>query len=84
VHWISGHDGVAGNIKVDEEAKIAVKSRRDNSTTCRLPLFLWKGVLPSSILALKQTKKRESSNCWNRKWSTSLRHAHTIFRDSKL
>jgi ribonuclease HI len=84
VHWISGHDGVAGNEKADDEAKKAAESRGNNSSTRRLPPFLRKGVLPSSISALKQAQRQESSERWGRFWSKSPRHARTIQTDPNL
>ncbi|KAG2064712.1 hypothetical protein BDR04DRAFT_988894, partial [Suillus decipiens] len=66
IHWISGHDRVAGNEKVDQEAKRAVKSSEDSSATHRLPPYLCKGVLPSSISILKQAQCQKSSERWAR------------------
>ena len=41
ISWISGHDGVAGNEKVDEEAKATAKG--DSSPWQELPMLLQLG-----------------------------------------
>ncbi|KAG2127127.1 hypothetical protein DEU56DRAFT_691148, partial [Suillus clintonianus] len=84
VHWISGHDGVEGNEKADQEAKEAAEGSEANSATRRLPPYLKKGVLPSSTSALKQAQRKESADRWNRLWTKSPRHAHTISIDPQL
>jgi len=84
VHWISGHDGVEGNERADQEAKKAARDQRDNSATHRLPPYLQKGVLPSSVSALKQAQRQESTERWGRFWLTSPRYAHTTLIDPRL
>ncbi|KAG2142355.1 hypothetical protein DEU56DRAFT_701564, partial [Suillus clintonianus] len=76
VRWISGHDGVAGNEAVDEEAKKAARSSAENSPRERLPPYLRKGIMPSSISALKQAQRQESVERWARSWSQSPRFEH--------
>ncbi|KAG2135303.1 hypothetical protein DEU56DRAFT_715103, partial [Suillus clintonianus] len=84
VRWISGHDGVRGNEIADEEAKRAATSRRESSPIRQLPKYLRKGVLPSSISALKQAQKRESSERWARFWKKSPRYDHTSNIDPNI
>ncbi|KIJ04479.1 hypothetical protein PAXINDRAFT_30105, partial [Paxillus involutus ATCC 200175] len=64
--WISGHDGVEGNEKADEEAKKAAEGTRHSSPARRLPTFLRRGALPLSASALKQEQKTASNERWKR------------------
>jgi hypothetical protein len=84
VQWILGHDGVEGNKKADIEAKKAVSSQRENSATHRLPPYLQKGILPSSIPVLKQAQWQESNDRWGRFWSKSPHYKCTIHVDPLL
>ncbi|KAG2361320.1 hypothetical protein BDR07DRAFT_1202762, partial [Suillus spraguei] len=81
VHWISGHDRVEGNEKADKEAKKTARNHRENSPTHKLPPFLCKGVLPSSLSALKQAQCQESTKRWNQFWLKSPCYACTIQLD---
>ncbi|KAF8836639.1 hypothetical protein BDN67DRAFT_983805 [Paxillus ammoniavirescens] len=54
VKWISGHDGVKGNERADEEAKVVAKNPRNNSLWKRLPAFLQDQPLLTSKLVIKQ------------------------------
>ncbi|KAG2112530.1 hypothetical protein DEU56DRAFT_704753, partial [Suillus clintonianus] len=83
VRWISGHDGVAGNEVADEEAKKAAKSSEENSPKEHLPPYLRKGILPSSVSALKQAQRQESSERWARHWLQSPRFQHTTRIDPR-
>ncbi|KIJ09201.1 hypothetical protein PAXINDRAFT_53669, partial [Paxillus involutus ATCC 200175] len=64
VRWISGHNSVQGNESANKEAKLAAGNPSNNSPVRKLPLFLHKGVLPSSISALKQAQKNQSKARW--------------------
>lgn len=77
VRWISGHDGVEGNELADKEAKRAAEASTESSPRRHLPPYLRKGVLPSSISALRQAQKNESFERWNRFWKKSPRYERT-------
>ncbi|KIJ04602.1 hypothetical protein PAXINDRAFT_54716, partial [Paxillus involutus ATCC 200175] len=66
VRWISGHEGVDGNERADEEAKLAAKGRANNSLRKRLPTFLREGSLPVSTPAIKQVQKDTTKKRWGR------------------
>ena len=66
--WISGHSGVQGNKKVDEEAKRAAWG--DSSPQHILPPLLWKE-LQASIAAVKQKLHREMNDRWKDMWLAS-------------
>ena len=83
VRWISDHDGVEGNERADEEAKRAANAQQENSPRRRLPIYLRKGTLPSSISALKQAQRTESLARWARMWETSPRYRRTTNTDPK-
>ncbi|KAF8835921.1 hypothetical protein BDN67DRAFT_866062, partial [Paxillus ammoniavirescens] len=73
VTWILGHDGVEGKESGDKQAKLAAKNPRNNSPAQRLPLFLCKGILPSSVSALKQAQKDQLKTRWTLTWKQSPR-----------
>ncbi|KIJ10436.1 hypothetical protein PAXINDRAFT_27103, partial [Paxillus involutus ATCC 200175] len=82
--WISGHNGVEGNEKADEEAKKAAEGTRHSSPARRLPTFLRRGALPLSASALKQEQKTVSNEHWKRMWAKSSRHQHLNKTDPKM
>jgi len=84
VRWISGHDGVEGNEVADREAKKAAEDHRNNSARKRLPPYLRKGVLPSSISALRQAQRQESFERWARTWKLSPRYERITSIDPKI
>ena len=63
ISWISGHDGVAGNEKVDEEAKAVAKG--DSSPWQELPMLLQSDPLPLGAMAVKQHFWAELAKHWS-------------------
>ncbi|KIJ05651.1 hypothetical protein PAXINDRAFT_60969, partial [Paxillus involutus ATCC 200175] len=82
--WISGHDGVDGNEKADEEAKEAAKGPDHSSPRRHLPAFLRKGPLPLSISAVKQSQREVTKKRWAQEWAASPRYSHLSKIDPKL
>ena len=82
ISWISGHDGVAGNEKVDEEAKVAAKG--DSSPWQELPTLLQSGPLPFGATAVKQHFWAELTKNWREIWASSPRHQHAAKIDPRL
>jgi ribonuclease HI len=78
--WTPGHEGIEGNEKADEEAKLAAKG--DSSPNDELPPFLRKKPLPTSIAATRQFLKKKAKARWINEWTTSPRSAriHKIDR----
>ncbi|KIJ58963.1 hypothetical protein HYDPIDRAFT_50490, partial [Hydnomerulius pinastri MD-312] len=82
VSWISGHDGVEGNEKADDEAKKAAKG--DSSSRARLPSYLRKGPLPLSVSALKQAQHAATAKRWAAMWAKSPRFEHLSKVDPRM
>ncbi|RDB20589.1 putative RNA-directed DNA polymerase from transposon X-element [Hypsizygus marmoreus] len=72
LRWISGHSGVDGNERVDEEAKRAAQG--ESSHPNALPPILRKP-LPSSTTAEKQAFMKQLQLRWTADWKKSPRHA---------
>jgi ribonuclease HI len=72
IEWVKGHADVAGNERVDSEAKRAAKG--EISRTCALPHTLADAPLPSSVTALKQKHDVNIKREWMEKWKTSTRY----------
>ena len=68
--WISGHSGVQGNEKVDEEAKKAAQG--ESSPPHTLPPVL-REELPRSVAAVKQKYHDDLKKRWNSMWLGSPR-----------
>ena len=69
ISWISGHDGVAGNKKVDEEAKATTKG--DSSPRQELPTLLKSDPLPFGAMAIKQHFWAKLEKNWGEIWASS-------------
>jgi len=70
--WVAAHKGVAGNERVDEEAKRAAQG--DSSPPEELPPALQKR-LPTSASAVKQKFTDKLKVRWAETWKTSPRYA---------
>ena len=70
--WVAAHKGVAGNERVDEEAKKAAQG--DSSPPEELPLILRK-CLPTSATAVKQEFMEKQKIKWLETWKTSPQYA---------
>ena len=82
ISWISGHNGVAGNKKVDEEAKAAAKG--DSSPWQELPMMLQSDPLPLGATAVKQHFWAELAKHWQEIWASSPQYQHAAKIDLKL
>jgi len=70
--WVAAHKGVAGNKRVDEEAKKAAQG--ETSPPEELPPILRKR-LPTSTTAAKQNFAEKQKTRWLETWKTSPRYA---------
>ena len=82
--WISGHSGVEGNEKVDEEARLASTGPEHNSAAHLLPDPLNKGPLPLSVSVALQSQCETTKKHWIFKLSESLQKPHMNHIDPKL
>ena len=82
ISWISGHDGVTGNDRVDEEAKAVVMG--DSSPWQELPPLLQSNPLPHSSTAAKQHYQNKLAQDWQHLWAKSPQHQHVSKIDPKL
>ena len=69
VSWVSGHDGVAGNEHVDNEAKAAAVG--SSSAELELPPLLHSSPLPHSVTAAKQHFHASLMRKWKVYWQKS-------------
>ena len=69
IHWISGHDGVHGNERADEEARRAVSV--GSSPESKLPEMLQGHSLPCSLAALCGKFKESLKLRWKAIWVKS-------------
>ena len=68
-NWVSGHDGVHGNERADEEArKVASKG---SSLEAELPELLQERTLPCSLAALGGKFKETLKHRWKAMWAKS-------------
>jgi ribonuclease HI len=82
IQWSSGHDGIEGNEKADEEAKKAAEG--DTSPEEDLPKFLTKKPLPASISALRQRYNEKLIMRWKERWNSSPRKTRTERYEKKM
>ena len=82
ISWISGHDGVAGNKRVDEEAKAAAKG--NSSPWHELPPLLQSDPLPLSTTAAKQHFQAKLAKDWRGLWAKSPHYQHSSKINLKL
>jgi hypothetical protein len=82
LRWISAHSGVAGNERVDEEAKKA--SQGDVTNYDRLPPFLRNHVYGQSVAAIKQEYGRSLKTEWSERWKKSPRYKKASKVDSSF
>lgn len=73
--WTPGHEGVEGNKKADEAAKLVAQGESSPHST--LPTLIRKKILPISISATHQILKKNMKLRWKHKWTTSPRFEHT-------
>ncbi|OAX36545.1 hypothetical protein K503DRAFT_694968, partial [Rhizopogon vinicolor AM-OR11-026] len=59
-----GHSDVHGNEEADKQAKLAAKSRRNNSLPAELLHYLRHGAFPLSISALKEVHRKATRVRW--------------------
>jgi hypothetical protein len=69
--WISGHSGVEGNERADEEAKSAAQGQSSDKRL--LPKYLKNNELPYSTSATKQCFTATLKSDWKALWQTSRR-----------
>ena len=82
ISWISRHNGVARNDKVDEEAKAAAQGT--SSPWNKLPPLLQSGPLPLSSTAAKQHYRLKLMTEWRQCWAKLPQHQHASKIDPKL
>jgi ribonuclease HI len=82
--WISGHSGIEGNEKADEEARLASTRPEHNSADHLLPDPLNKGPLPLSVPASLQSQRETTKVRWTTKLSESPCLLHMNRIDPKL
>ena len=82
IHWISGHDGVHGNERTDEEARRAV-SVGSSPESKLLEMLQWH-VLPCSLAALCGKFKESLKLRWKAIWAKSPQKGRMDRIDDKL
>ena len=82
VSWVSGHDGVAGNERMDIEAKAAAVG--SSSAELELPPLLRSSPLPHSVTAAKQHFHASLVKKWKDYWQKSPRFPYSAKIDSRL
>lgn len=70
--WTPGHEGIVGNKRADEEAKLAANG--ESSAKRELPAWVRRTNLPTSVSATRQALKTEAKKRWKNEWSKSPRH----------
>ena len=80
--WTPGHEGIEGNERADEIAKQATEE--GSSPRRKLPTFLRRKSLPTSISATRQTLKGSIKKRWKSEWKVSPRHPKSSNIDCSL
>ena len=80
--WISRQNGITGNDKADEEAKMAVQGT--SSPWNELPPLLQSSPLPLSSTTAKQHYRLNLMTEWRQHWAKLPRHQHAAKIDPKL
>ena len=80
--WTPGHEGIGGNEKADEEAKLAAEE--GSSPRRQLPTWVRRKGLPVSVSATRQRLKSEAKKCWKNEWSKSPRYEISVNIDRSL
>ena len=70
VRWTTGHCGIVGNEKADEEAKSAAEGNSSPATD--IPRYIRKNI-KKSISALKQEHNKKLNEDWKKEWQESER-----------
>lgn len=72
ITWIPGHEDVVGNERADTAAKEAAEG---DTTPLKRRIPVLDGELPTSIAALKATRKKQAATEWASSWQDSPRAA---------
>ena len=70
LRWTTGHVGIPGNERADEEAKRAAEGKTSDKSL--LPNFL-RRTLTVNPSAIKQEHNKEINTCWENAWRSSVR-----------
>jgi hypothetical protein len=82
IRWAPGHVGIAGNERVDEEARRAAQDP-DSSDQRAIPISL-RGSLPWSRSAVQQALNTMRKSGYEKQWGRSTRYLRTAQYDARL